>query len=441
MINKTILKLSEIEDNNWGAEYYHPDKLKAIKILSKSNDRISSFFSPIKKTYHVKEGNKNIINLEGVSQGFIQNSTSEKSKSNKKRVKEGDIIISKLRPYLKEISLVSKKFDDFYVSTELIILREKVKKDGFRFILLPFLFTKEVQKILFWSQQGTNHPRFNEKVLLDINFPKFKESFIKNIENNILESYRCYNRGIELYLEAEKKLLSYFNLDSIEKETKKFSIRSFSETLLNNRFDADFYQEKYDKMMDLMMKKSKTDKLGELVKIKKGIEVGADEYLDEGIPFIRVSNVSKFEVTPNDQKFISKETYERYKDNFKPKKNEVLLTKDGSLGISLLINQDKESLISGGILRLNVDSPLITKEYLSLILNSKLVHFQIEKYSGGAIIVHWRPELIKETIIPIINEKKMQELTELIKESYSLIEKSKFIFKRAIEEIESEIIK
>ena len=39
------------------------------------------------------------------------------------------------------------------------------------------------------------------------------------------------------------------------------------------------------------------DILGNLVTVRKSVEVGNGEYLDEGIPFVRVSNLSSFEIT------------------------------------------------------------------------------------------------------------------------------------------------
>ena len=41
--------------------------------------------------------------------------------------------------------------------------------------------------------------------------------------------------------------------------------------------------------------------------IKKCVEVGSKEYLGEGIPFVRVSNLSPFEIT--EEKYISEALY------------------------------------------------------------------------------------------------------------------------------------
>ena len=66
------------------------------------------------------------------------------------------------------------------------------------------------------------------------------------------------------------------------------------------------------------------DTLGNLVTLKKCIEVGSGEYLEDGIPFVRVSNLSSFEIT--EEKYISEELYAEIQEH-QPQKGEILLSK------------------------------------------------------------------------------------------------------------------
>lgn len=89
----------------------------------------------------------------------------------KKRLRDGDVVISRLRSYLKEIAVVRTGSAIPAVgSSEFIVLRPKAK------ILSPetlavFLRLTPVQTILAYSQDGSNHPRFAEDVLLSIPVP------------------------------------------------------------------------------------------------------------------------------------------------------------------------------------------------------------------------------------------------------------------------------
>jgi type I restriction enzyme, S subunit len=61
---------------------------------------------------------------------------------------------------------------------------------------------------------------------------------------------------------------------------------------------------------------------------------------------------------------------------------------------------------------------------------------QLNRDVGGSIIIHWRPDQVKNTIIPIISEKVQSKIQEKVVESSELRDKSSMLLdcgKRAIE--------
>ncbi len=94
--------------------------------------------------------------------------------SSKKRFAAGDVVISRLRAYLREIALVRTTSTVPAVgSSEFIVLRPRdVGKPAFsRAALLVFLRSSPVQTILKWSRDGSHHPRFGEEDLMCIPVP------------------------------------------------------------------------------------------------------------------------------------------------------------------------------------------------------------------------------------------------------------------------------
>ena len=131
------------------------------------------------------------------------------------------------------------------------------------------------------------------------------------------------------------------------------------------------------------------------------------------------SNLSKVEISDNNQQFISGDLYNELKIH-QPKKGEVLLSKDATPGIAYYLNDESQKMIvSGGILRLKMDNKQVLPEYLTLVLNSVIVQKQIERDAGGSVINHWRPDQVKSTLIPILKEDKQKEIKELIEKSFS----------------------
>ena len=168
--------------------------------------------------------------------------------------------------------------------------------------------------------------------------------------------------------------------------------------------------------------------------MKKCVEVGSREYLDEGIPFVRVSNLNPFEIT--EEKYISEKLYAEVKQH-QPREGEILFSKDATPGIAYYLREQPGKMIaSGGILRLKRKTDKINDEYLMLVLNSILTKEQVKRDVGGSVILHWRPDQVKETLIPILSEDKQIQIQRKITESFNLRKQSKHLLecaKRAVE--------
>ena len=90
--------------------------------------------------------------------------------SMKKRMKPGDLAVSRLRSYLREIAVVRTSPEVPTVgSSEFIVLRPHAGVDSE--LLMVFLRSFPVQTILKYCQEGNQHPRFNEENLLNIPVP------------------------------------------------------------------------------------------------------------------------------------------------------------------------------------------------------------------------------------------------------------------------------
>jgi hypothetical protein len=94
--------------------------------------------------------------------------------SAKKVVEPGDVIISRLRPYLRQVAFVDagvRRRDHVLLlcSTEFFVLRPA---DGRSIaFLVPLLLSEAVQNVLAASQEGGHHPRFQEATLLGLPVP------------------------------------------------------------------------------------------------------------------------------------------------------------------------------------------------------------------------------------------------------------------------------
>ena len=217
------------------------------------------------------------------------------------------------------------------------------------------------------------------------------------------------------------------------------SIRQLSQSYgKSGRLDSEYYQSKYD-AIERKIRGFSHKKLGDLVTIQKSIEPGSEAYQDEGIEFVRVANLSKFGISKSDI-CLSERDFGKDLEKLAPKKETILLSKDGSIGISYCLEEDLECITSGAILHLKVkDKSEILPQVLSLILNSIVVKLQAERDSGGSIISHWKISEIENVLIPLLDFKLQEKIAQKIQKSFALRKESKDLLESAKAKVEQAI--
>lgn len=261
----------------------------------------------------------------------------------------------------------------------------------------------------------------------------------KEIEDIWIKGLGELENSALFYGQAEGLLLKELGLKDFKSDEDLWSIVNFSDVQKVNRIDAEYFQPKYQKLIEkIKIQNAKT--LGELVTMRKGFEPGSEAYQEEGKLFIRVSSVSKLGIEEKDQKYLSEDLYQKLRKDYKPKLGDILLTKDATPGIAYVIKEPIEGIISGGILDLKVKDN-IESEYLALCISSIVGQWQAQRDAGGSIIAHWKPEQIKNLIIPILPPEIQQQIAELVKKSHEARKKSKELLEKAKRKVEEMIEK
>jgi len=351
---------------------------------------------------------------------------------------------------LKFQKLIEKKFDkakislmksqETYQQAENLLLEElgllpysKGTVDNIQYYLTEHERTNSIDDLI----EGNN---FVEADLLEeAEFWKRKLDELQKPENYKPENYReieAIEQEIERLVEkmgakvkvskvlidmAKKHNQSVINLQKLQDASKKnYNEISFSDSFgKTGRIDAEYYQPKYEEIIQII-KRFDNDNLGSLVKIKKSIEPGSSAYQEEGIPFIRVSNLTKFGIS-NPEIYLNEE---KFSETIMPKKDTILMSKDGTVGIAYKVSENMKAVTSGAILHLEINNSKVSPDYLTLVLNSKIVQLQAERDSGGSIIQHWKPSEISEVLIPILEKPTQDKIASLVQESFSLKKQS-----------------
>lgn len=286
------------------------------------------------------------------------------------------------------------------------------------------------------ARQSINQTNVNPEEVKEIEIPILDINLQQKIRN-------CFTRANSLrilsqtaYSEAELILHTELEINSVDAIDVNVSQKRYSDFVNSGRLDAEYYQPKYDNLFT-QLNKFETKRLGDIVQIRKSIEPGSEAYLNQGIPFMRVANLSKFGFSDTDIHLSPDE----YGDTIRPKQDTILLTKDGSVGIAYKVEQDMEVITSGAILHLTITDNEFMPDYLTLVLNSVIVGMQAERDAGGSIIQHWKPSEIENVIIPKLSQEIQQRITDKVRESFALRKESRRLLNLAKTAVETAIEK
>lgn len=356
--------------------------------------------------------------------------------SNIRRIKESEVVITKVGTpcYASVISDI-----DFVALSRTVLGLHSIRNIN-PYYLVAFLRSKYGFDQLYRERELTIQYQLTLERTASILIYKPKNNLLEDlIAKCVKKSQRLRQTANHKYNKAERLLLKELNFHNWSPKRKLSFTSNFSNTQKKQRIDAEYYQPMYKNVVNaIKLKKYKS--LGSLVSISKGVEPGNKAYQEKGIPFLRVSNLSKLGMNTNDQRYISASLYKQLK-KYQPLKGEILLSKDATPGIALYLSKNVGKTIpSGGILRLTVNnSKTITPEYLTIVINSTLVQKQIERDAGGSIINHWLADQVKDTLIPILPIDEQKHISRLISESFKARRKSKKFLEIAKKSIETAI--
>lgn len=459
--NVKTLKESFIETGRLDAEYYQPKyddilhHIQAYKYGSKNLAEICDIkeenFTPKDDTTYKYVELANIGKYGNII-GCSQQKGEDLPSRARRIVSKNDVVISSLEGSLDSCALVEEDYDGALCSTGFYVLKSSVLNSETLLVLFKSPLVKELMRK---GCSGTILTAIGRQELERIPIPLIRQEIQDEIAQHVQSSISLRKESQQLleyakltvegaiqngggkiasdyYVLQEKSamelhiaiyvLLHEVGIISNDAKVKVSNVvcscKKLSDSFLaSGRLDAEYYQPKYDLLFE-KLKGFPTATIKEIATIQKSIEPGSDAYQEEGIPFIRVANLSKFGLSNSDVKLDTTQ----FADTIRPQKDTILLSKDGSVGIAYKMEETQDVITSSAILHLQLTTPNVLPDYLTLVLNSIVVKLQAERDAGGSIIQHWNPSEIEHVIIPILPMNEQQMITNKIKQSFKMRE-------------------
>ena len=188
---------------------------------------------------------------------------------------------------------------------------------------------------------------------------------------------------------------------------------------LEGRIDPFFYKSEYSEL-EKKIEKSKYKKklLKELIyKVIHGLDF-RDYDIKGGIPYIKVANIKKGFFDFSNLQYITPDIIKSSKD-IQLEKGNLLLTRKGTFGNALCLEDDYNYIISSEVFYLKVKQSIVLSKYLEIYFNSNIGQKFFKKISIGAIMGSLSQDAIKSIKIPLPPLEIQQQIVDLYKKAYT----------------------
>ena len=144
------------------------------------------------------------------------------------------------------------------------------------------------------------------------------------------------------------------------------------------------------------------------------------KYVDSGIPFISVKDVSSGTLDFSNCKFITEEEHNELYKRCNPEYGDILLTKVGTTGIPVVVDTTDEFSVFVSVALLKFNQELLHNEYLIHLINSPLVQRQAEENTRGVGNKNWVMRDISNTLIAIPPLAEQIRIVEKLKTVFAI---------------------
>ena len=148
-----------------------------------------------------------------------------------------------------------------------------------------------------------------------------------------------------------------------------------------------------------------------LIKLTDGTHK-TPKYVEKGIPFISVKDMSSGILKFDNTKYITPEEHKMLYERCNPQKGDIILSKVGTTGIPVIVETDIEFSLFVSLALLKFNNKYINKEFLKNLILSPLVQNQCKENTKGVGNKNWVMKDIAKTLIaipPYIEQLKIIE--------------------------------
>lgn len=190
------------------------------------------------------------------------------------------------------------------------------------------------------------------------------------------------------------------------------------DVLSGGRLDVKYWLPAIRKLQKAIQSgKYKSQKLGDFITdIRYGLST-ANDYVDFGIPFLRILNLKNDGIDVSDVVYLSEDQKDEI-GKATVHEGDLLISRSGSVGIVVVVPKEAENFAFGSFMIKFCLNEKINKQFIAAWLNSEASRKLIEREKIGAIQGNITIKTIKKFDIPIPPLSVQNEVVKKIQEAY-----------------------
>lgn len=205
----------------------------------------------------------------------------------------------------------------------------------------------------------------------------------------------------------------------------------------SKRIDSEYFKKEYLENEERLLNLGSIKLENFILKMAGGATPLGANYLDIGVPFLRVQNIMQNYFNLNDIVYISKADDEILKRS-RLNRGDMLLTITGAYGKAAVVEQDLENANINQH-SVKIETKDINPYFLATFINSKYGQLQCDKKITGVTRPALDYQVIRDFLIPQFSQDFQLEIQNLVQDSHKALEDSKRLYKEAQELLYKEL--
>lgn len=170
------------------------------------------------------------------------------------------------------------------------------------------------------------------------------------------------------------------------------------------------------------------------VEMYQGINTVADKvkYYDEGIKILQAKHITKGYIDFSDARNISPEDYNKYKEKYQPKINDILLSNIGTIGKSILVEEEQQYVIAWNIFMIRLKESVYARYINYYFQRLEKINYY-EKFMTGNATKFINKTTMAEIDFLLPPLKEQQKIADILSSVDAAIEKTEQVIAKTEE--------